>query len=130
MADSIIGGGKLLALGSAALLAACAGKPNVNDQWAAELIDGRKASGDYYILVASERITAGKDGCNGWGYNEDGSVSSSLMGCPPDPDRDAYWAVVRTTGDLPAPSGDRLVLAGGGHTIRFRRVPVALTGSP
>lgn len=132
MARSLVEGGKLLVLGSAAVLAACASKPTVNHHWAAELIDGRKVTGDYYILVADERITAGKDGCNPWGYGDDGTITSTLVGCPPETERDreAYWAVVRSAVDLPAPSGDRLVLEEGGHVVTFRRAPVTLTGSP
>ena len=111
-------------------LAGCAGKPGVNHQWAAELIDGREVSGDYYILVADERITSGKDGCNGWSFTgEPLRIVTDLQECPPDPNRDAYWAVVRAASDLPAPSGDRVVLKRGGHTVTFRRVPVTLTGA-
>ena len=126
MAVPIVGRGKLIALGFTALVTACADKPSVNGIWAAELIDGRKVSGDFHILVANGRIKAGNDACNLWGFDDDGSVSSSSIGCPPDTERDreAYWAVVRAVDHLPTPSGDHLVLKGGGHTLIFRAAPV------
>lgn len=115
-----------------AALAGCAGKHSVNDQWSAELVDGRNVQGrELFILVADERITGGRDGCNGWSFDGAGRVVSEMAGCPPDRnrDRDAYWTVVKAVRALPARVGKTLLLEANGHAVSFRRTPITLTGS-
>lgn len=98
----------------------------VDGAWVAETIDGRGVGRTRYTLnIAEGRVTGGHDGCNGWGYQwEQGqrTVVSTLIGCPPDPLQQAYWAVVH-----PEPWTARLLEDGRleastpGHRVVFRR---------
>ena len=97
--------------------------------WGAVLIDGRPVSAeDYRIVVEDRQVVGGRDGCNDWGFTDDppgpdGSrmIISTLVACPEDPVREAYWAV-RARGVVPElrPDGS-LRLAGWGHVAIFRR---------
>lgn len=98
----------------------------VDGAWIADTIDGRSVGRTRYTInVAEGRVTGGHDGCNGWGfemYQGQRTVNSTLIGCPPDPLQQAYWAVVR-----PEPWTARLLQDGRleastpGHRVVFRR---------
>ena len=126
---------KPLLLVAAAALLGCSEPPReragwkgeaVDGAWVAETIDGRSVGRTRYTLnIAEGRVTGGHDGCNGWGYQwEQGqrTISSTLIGCPPDPLQQAYWAVVQ-----PEPWTARLLDDGRleawatSHRVVFRR---------
>ena len=105
------------------LLAAC--QRPTDGRWRAETIDGvAVGERDYWIRVEGRKAVAGKDGCNGWARSlrDPNSVESDCMGCPPDPLRDAYWAVVHPAAPEPRLDGEgRLVARSKGHVAVFRR---------
>jgi hypothetical protein len=99
---------RLLLAAAAALLGGCSEPPReraawqgqaIDGVWVAETIDGRGVGRTRYTInVAEGRVTGGHDGCNGWGYEMyqgQRTVNSTLIGCPPDPLHEGYWAVVR-----------------------------------
>lgn len=98
----------------------------VDGVWVAETIDGRSVGRTRYVInVAEGRVTGGHDGCNGWGfemYQGERTVNSTLIGCPPDPLHQGYWAVVR-----PEPwtarllENGRLEASAPGHRVVLRR---------
>jgi hypothetical protein len=97
--------------------------------WGALAIDGRSVSADdYRIWVDGGRLAGGRDGCNDWGYSDDppypdGSrmILSTMVGCPDDPVRKAYWALRASGTRLELRTDGSLRLAGQGHEAIFRR---------
>jgi hypothetical protein len=97
--------------------------------WGAVTIDGRPVSAeDYRIAVRGREVVGGRDGCNGWGYTDDppgpdGSrmIVSTLVECPDDPVRRAYWTLRSRGIALELRPDGSLRVAGQGHEAIFHR---------
>ena len=97
--------------------------------WGAVIIDGRPVSAeDYRIAVKGGEVVGGYDGCNSWGYTDDplgpdGSrmIVSTLVECPDDRVRRAYWTLRSRGTALELRPDGSLRLAGRGHEAIFQR---------
>jgi heat shock protein HslJ len=103
--------------------------PETDGAWAAVSIDGRPVSWRQWRLsVTGGKVSGGRDGCNDWGFSEpeveggERMINMTLVECPDDPVREAYWTLARARSMSPRLSGDgSLRLAAGGHEAVFRR---------
>lgn len=102
------------------LLAAC-GHPQ-SQRWEAVTIDGQPASG-FVLVTRGDDVVGGHDGCNGWGLaDQPGMIVSDAQECPPDPRRDAYWALATGGNASHSRAKDRLIARTPGHSAIFKRV--------
>jgi hypothetical protein len=101
------------------LLAACGqGK---SERWEAVTIDGRPASG-LVLVMRGKAVVGGHDGCNGWGVSDQpGMIVTDAQECPPDPMRDAYWALATGPSATHTRARDQLVARTPNHSAVFRR---------
>lgn len=96
--------------------------------WVAVSIDGRPASPEEYrITIAEGEVVGGRDGCNDWSYEDEEPdakgermIVSTLVGCPEDATRQAYWLLRGDPRIELLPNGT-LRLAAPGHEGIFRR---------
>lgn len=96
--------------------------------WVALRIDGRPASPqEYRITIAEGKVVGGRDGCNHWSYEDEGPdangqrmIVSTLVGCPEDATRLAYWSLRADPRIELLPDGT-LRMAASGHEGIFRR---------
>ena len=92
--------------------------------WVVETIDGQPVPpNSYNIAFTNDRITGGRDGCNGWSYAdaEGGRVIMDAQECPGSAAQRAYWRSLPADRSIPPVSGDRLVISGNGHVLLMRR---------
>jgi hypothetical protein len=99
-------------------LASCAKQP---EKWVSSTIDGRPTS-SFALVTRGSEIVGGHDGCNGWAVSDQpGLITMDAQECPPDPMRDAFWALARGSGTTRHREGDRLVARAAGHIGIFVR---------
>ena len=125
-----------------ALMTGCADREtppadaSLDGLWRAERIDGDPVGRtEFLIRVRGGRVVGGKDGCNGWGFDQsrppepNGSrlVVSTCMGCPGIPKISEYWRAIGNGNVIPVLTDqDQLRLRAGGHEILARRHERAL----
>lgn len=105
--------------------------PSLDGLWRAERIDGDPVGRtEFLIRVRGGRVVGGKDGCNGWAFDQtrppepDGTraVVSSCIGCPGIPSISEYWRAIGNGNAVPVLTRDgQLRLRAGGHEILARR---------
>lgn len=101
------------------LLAACG---QAHERWEAVTIDGQPASG-FVLVTRDDDVVGGHDGCNGWGLaDQPGMIVSDAHECPPDPMRDAYWAIATRRNDSHLRAGDQLIARTPSHSAVFKLV--------
>lgn len=91
-------------------------------RWEAVTIDGRPASG-FVLVTHGDDVVGGHDGCNGWGLaDQPGMIVSDAQECPPDPVRDAYWALATGRDASRTRAEDQLIVRAPGHSAIFKLV--------